>query len=74
MPLKSMVIKLLIKYLLMHTHMSLTLTGHSQYCSLGPERITHSQIPLTPFILQVMHICVAYFPLYAPGWAVGIQR
>ena len=50
-----MVIKLLIKYLLMHTHMSLTLIGHSQFCSLGPEWITHSRILLAPIILHVMH-------------------
>lgn len=50
-----MVIKLLIKCLLMHTHMSLPLIGHSQFCSLGPEQMTYSQIPLAPFVLRIMH-------------------
>ena len=50
-----MVIKLLIKYLLMHTHMSLTLLGRSQFCSLGPGWITHYLIALAPFIPPVMH-------------------
>lgn len=74
------VIKLLIKYLLMHTHMSLTLIGHSQFCSLGPEWINHSQIPLALLIFQFMHaysqknLCLAYHMLYVLYWAIGIVR